>query len=296
MKREGVPDFFIVGAARSGSTSLYRYLAQHPQLHLPTWHKEPCYFCDFFGISDLQEYLSLFAEAKPGQLRGEASTAYLTCPASAGLIAEANPEARIIMLLRNPAERAYSLYTYMVANGFEPLAPFERALAAEPARAARDPYREPIPGYHYNYLYFESGLYGAQVQRYLERFPADRVLILLFEDLERDPRGTTARVFRFLGVDDSFQPEIAVHNPGARPRSARVQYLLRSRVGEVLRRLRVPRANRIVRILRELNTTDRRPPPPDPETYNRLVERYAEDIRATAARIGRNLDAWLVRR
>ena len=133
------PDFFIAGAAKAGTSSLFHYLSQHPQLFLSTTDKEPGYYCDTWGVTDPDYYFGLFAGAAPDQLLGEASTPYLSCPASPGLIQQANPAAKIIILLRNPAQRAFSLYLQMVKMGHEHLSPFEKALAREPARRVRRP-------------------------------------------------------------------------------------------------------------------------------------------------------------
>src|SRR5687767_12736237 len=107
-----VPNFFVCGAARSGTTSLWEYLRQHPDIYMPAAieHKEPSYFCDLYGMSDWNQYLALFREAGNRKRVGEASGPYLTSPESAGRLKEAAPEARIIILLRDPAERAWSLY------------------------------------------------------------------------------------------------------------------------------------------------------------------------------------------
>ena len=290
---ENAPDFFIIGAARAGTTSLYHYLNQHPDLFLPKIDKEPGYYCDIWGITDSRQYCSLFTDAQQHQLCGEASTAYITCPASPNLIFEANPDARIIILLRNPVERAYSLYNRMVNLGHETRFPFARALEAEPLRATRDPAKQYIKGYYYNYLYLDSGRYRIQLERYLSFFSRKNTFIILFDALKRAPIKTSALVYGFLGVDDTFQPKTAIHNPAAFPRSIYLQFFLRRGFGDTIRRLKFPHANEITQTLMKLNTGTRKPLPLNPETYNSLVEKYSEDIRATEDLINRDLSHWL---
>ncbi|MCX7934830.1 MAG: sulfotransferase domain-containing protein, partial [Planctomycetota bacterium] len=128
-----LPDFFIAGAARSGTTALWRCLCQHPSIYMPATlgEKEPCHFCHHGFIRDRDAYLRLFCRARPEQLVGEASTYYLNCPETPGLIRAEIPQAKFIFILRQPADRAYSLYNWMLAEGYEREYPFEKALAAE---------------------------------------------------------------------------------------------------------------------------------------------------------------------
>lgn len=290
------PDFLIVGAAKSGTTSLFHYLAQHPGLFLPIIDKEPGYYCDIWGTDDADYYFKLFANARPNQLTAEATTVYLTCPASAGLIHAANPKAKIIMVLRNPAERAFSLYLQMVKMGHEQLAPFERALDAEPARAARDPHAKFIPGYHYNYLYFASGLYEDQVQRYFDLFPAKQIHVLLFDELIGGIEAQVAKVLEFLEVPGGLEFESEVFNPAGYPRFVRLQHFLKYAIEDRSRRLKVDRGIRLASWLKNWNLARGKVPKLSPETYNGLVDRYAKSITATGQLIGRDLSHWQQKR
>src|SRR2546423_2056748 len=128
-----LPNFFICGAAHAATTSLWHYLRQHPDIYMPPTieQKEPAYFCDIYGTNDSDFYLSLFADADGRKRVGEASTAYLTWPASAAKIRATVPEAKIIISLRNPVERAWSLYKWMRAHDYEKIPTFAEALEAE---------------------------------------------------------------------------------------------------------------------------------------------------------------------
>ena len=114
------PNFFIVGAARCGTTSLWEYLRQHPDIYMPPVieQKEPAFFCDLYGVEHWDFYLTLFEAGRGKKRIGEASTPYLSSPESAGQIHSVLPLAKIIITLRNPVVRAYSLYKWMHANGY----------------------------------------------------------------------------------------------------------------------------------------------------------------------------------
>jgi hypothetical protein len=124
--RPRLPNFFICGAARSGTTSMWEYLRQHPDIFMPPVfeHKEPSFFCDSYGVGDWDAYLSLFAEAGKRKRVGEASGPYLTSPESPGRIKKVINDPRIVILLRNPAERAWSLFKWMHENGYEKITSF----------------------------------------------------------------------------------------------------------------------------------------------------------------------------
>jgi hypothetical protein len=213
-----VPNFFIAGAARCGTTSLWAYLRQHPDVFMPPAFefKEPSYFCDLYGMKNWREYLALFSEATGRKRIGEASGAYLTAPESAGRIRSAFPQARFIISLRNPAERAYSLYKWMHANGYEPIPVFEDALKAEEdSRLANKDFIRNNGENYYNFLYFHSGLYVEQLRRFYEAFGTGQVHVILFEEFIARPAAHMQRVFEFLDVNASFVPHVEVHNPSA---------------------------------------------------------------------------------
>lgn len=214
-----IPDFFLVGAARSGTTSMWQYLRQHPRIFLTddTANKEPSYFCATYGVRDARQYCDIFADAQPHQLIGDCSTPYLTSPESAGMIHRAAPDARILVLLRNPADRAFSLYSWMRAHGYESCESFEAALWDEDEHRHEDSdFFRSHGQYFHNFLYFRSGRYAAQVRRYFEVFGRAQVHVEIFDDLAAEPLPVMRRVFAFLGVDEQFVPQIEVHNAVAR--------------------------------------------------------------------------------
>lgn len=224
------PNLFIVGAARSGTTSLWYYLKSHPEVYMPQdlIQKEPAYFSKLkqTRFKEWEEYIKIFNQANNNHSWvGEASTAYLTDPGSASRIYKYNPEVKIIIILRNPADRAYSLYNWMVQCGYEYVESFENALYLENYRKQIKTPNYYEPEYYYNYLYFHSGLYYEQVKRYLELFDQN-VLILKFEDFTEYFDREMERVCRFLDIEKRENPMGGV-NYSVAVESATKQFILR---------------------------------------------------------------------
>jgi hypothetical protein len=278
------PDFFIAGAARSGTTSLWRYLLQHPSIYMPdaSGEKEPGYFSSLRPFQDRRRYLSLFEGASDNQVVGEASGAYLTSPDSAGRIASAIPDARIIIMLRNPADRAYSLYKWMTHEGYEYTPTFRRALALESQRMDDENFARDCPEYYYNYLYYHSGLYSEQIARYVNLFPRHRLKFIVFERFIEAPMSYTQEVYRFLGVDPTFTPTISVQNRSRDVWSPRWQYFICHRLSSFLYTLCVPRVSQIKSALMTLNLRPQKTPL-DPSLRKHLLDRYEDDIHRTAS-------------
>ena len=250
-----LPNFFIPGAAHSATTSLWQYLRQHPDIYMPPVFdlKEPSHFCTRykFAMTDWQTYLGLFAEAKTQRRVGEASTPYLTSPESPAMIKRVIPDARFIISLRNPADRAYSLYKWMHQYGFETLPTFAEGLETETKeRLDCDEFHDNNCQYYYNFLYFNSGLYYEQVKRFFDTFGRQQVHVIIFEEFIRQPAEHLRQIFTFLDVDPSFVPAMEVHNQ-----------------------------------------TSRKYGPIDPAARARLLEQYAPNIRQLEALLGRDLAA-----
>ncbi|MDP9288013.1 MAG: sulfotransferase [Thermoproteota archaeon] len=210
------PNFFIVGAARSGTTSLYEYLRRVPEIYMPAV-KEPNYFAPnvkpnpvaYRLVDDKKDYLKLFSGVREEKAVGEASPSYLWDIDAPRLIHDTIPSARIIMILRNPIERAFSHYLMCVREGWEKL-PFYDALQ-------KDYYQE-IKGYGITNLYVELGLYSKAVVRYLSIFGADRVKIFLFEEFVQNPKEAVAEVLQFLDLKSEVPPNVGVvYNPHSSP-------------------------------------------------------------------------------
>jgi hypothetical protein len=292
----------VVGAAKAGTTSVYNYLKEHPQVFMSAV-KEPKYFAlegmklDYGGpgdsdemhrhsITDLGQYEALFESANGETAIGEASTLYLYSDVAAERMYAYNPDLKIVAFLRNPIERAYSNFTYMVRRGREPLRDFEAALEAEPQRIAHNW----MPGWHYT----ARGFYSAQVARFLSRFKADQCRIYLYDDLQRDTAAVMRDLYGFLGVDSSFVPDTGRrHNASGMPRSETLHRLLvhsgpLKSIGRQLLPGAVRRSLRRMALARNLE----RSAMPD-TTRGRLREMYRPDILNLQGLINRDLTSWL---
>jgi hypothetical protein len=206
-----MPDFFIVGHAKCGTTALHQMLRNHRQIHMPL--KEPRYFAmelrsrfRRLGPQSLpttrEQYLALFAAAEPTQRTGEASPQYLRSRFAAGRIAEAAPDARIVAILREPASFLRSFHLQAVHNNVETQTDFAKAIAAEGDRRAgrHIPLLSQAPQ---ALLYSEHVRYVEQLRRFYDAFPREQVLVLIYDDLRSDNEGTVRSVLRFLDVDDT---------------------------------------------------------------------------------------------
>ena len=230
------PDFLVIGAYKCGTTALHHYLRAHPGLFVPE-RKEPNYFA-FAGdrapfehpaaagsIRDRADYDALFRAAPAGQIRGEVSPACMPVSGACSRIRAQAPGARLVAVLRNPVERAYSDFMMYRRDGLECESSFVRALEAQPTRdAATDPTSH----------YISTGCYGAQLSRYLEEFPREQIHVVLHEDLRDDRDRTLRDLFAFLGVDSSvIIDEQAPSNVSGEPdgMAIRAAYSLRRRAG-----------------------------------------------------------------
>ena len=207
-----LPDFVIIGAQKTGTSSLFRYLRQHPQLRV-SFRKEVHFFdggldpdADDFrkGQAWYRSHFPWKGSVADGQKVFEASPLYVFNPLAAKRIAELLPDAKLILVLRDPVERAISHYFHEVRKGREPL-PLMEALQKEEERLAPALASEDYKSYEFiHYSYKSRGLYGEQLARYLEHFSMERILILSSEDMFADPQSTLRQVFEFVGVDPEF--------------------------------------------------------------------------------------------
>jgi hypothetical protein len=229
-----VPDFFVVGHPKSGTTALYGMLAQHPQIFLGA--KEPRFFVPELRIRDfprpggtpqsLTEYKAWFHGAAPEQLVGDISPDYLWSEHAADLIAEVRPDARIIAILREPASFLRSLHLQRLQNYCEVETDFRKAMELEGPR--RQGQKMPIDTYWPKaLLYSDHVRYVEQLSRYRARFPSEQLLVLIYDDYRRDNEATVRSVFRFLEVDEQIAIRTHQSNSSVQVRSPRINGLLR---------------------------------------------------------------------
>jgi hypothetical protein len=302
-----IPDFFIVGHGKSGTTALYEMLRRHPQIYLPDC-KEPWFFAEELRdrapprpegtAQTLDEYLSLFDAATPEQRVGEATALYLWSHTAARRIADVQPDARIIAIFREPASFVNSLHLQFLQTYIETEGDLAKAIALEQPRSeGRD-----VPRYTYwpqVLQYSEHVHYVDQLRRYRDLFPPEQVLVLIYDDFRSENEATVRRVLRFLAVDDTAAVEPVEANPTVQARSQRVAELVHAvSVGRGPVSLAVKSAVKALtptRLRREaLAATKRRvvfgqPPAPDEELMLELRRRYRGEVVGLSEYLGRDL-------
>lgn len=288
------PNFLILGAMKAGTTSLYHYLGQHPQVYMSP-KKEPHYFAygDMPLPTETARYMShivqtrdaydrLFAGASGRAAVGEASTSYLSSERAVGRIAEALPGVRLIAVLRQPAERAHSHFVFNHKRFFEIEPDFQKALDAEDARDAA--------GWGPRFHYRRKGYYAEQLSRYFAVFPRERVLVLLYDDLQRDAVGVVRRIYRFLEIDEGFEPDVSVrYNISGVSRNRAIDVALRT-LHPVRRSLERALPAKFVSAVGRVLI--QKPPPPS-AIHARLTKHYRPDILKLQDLINRDLSHWL---
>ncbi len=307
LPKKRVPDFFIVGHPKCGTTALYEALRRHPQIYMPDW-KEPWFFAPELHVRTpprpegrartLEEYRSLFVAARPEQRIGEATALYLWSQTAAARIAEVQPDARIIAILREPASFLRSLHLQFVQTYVETESDLRKALSLEDERRQG----KSIPRHSYwpqALLYSEYVRYVEQLRRYHAVFPPEHVLVLIYDDFRSDNEASVRKVLRFLEVDDTYPIETPQANPTVRARSQRLHHLVHAvSVGHGPVSLAVKGVVKAFtpRGLRRnaFYATQRRvvfaePQPPDEELMRELRRRFKGEVVALSEYLGRDL-------
>lgn len=223
-KLRGEPSFFIVGAEKAGTTSLHDYINQHPAV-VESHRKEVQYFSRYFYKSwDWYRAHFPLRRRLEGKICGEGSPYYIFHPYAAERIHSTLPQARIIMLLREPITRSISQYYHEVAKRRETL-PLEEAIAAEDERTKGELERMVTPRYlpfrHEHFSYVAKSAYADQVERYLRVFPRSQVMVIQSERFFRETADVVREVFDFLGVDSTFvPPDLQPANVSSRKKEA----------------------------------------------------------------------------
>jgi hypothetical protein len=301
-----MPDFFIVGHHKSGTTAMYEMLRRHPQIYMPEM-KEP----EFFGRDlsrrrespdgapqsrrtfagsrphTIEEYLSLFAPAAPQQQAGEASPSYLSSNAAAAQIAEVQPAARIVAILREPASFLRSLHLQMVRNHVQSEWDLRKALAEDAGESGG------AHGYAARVRYVE------QLRRYHDAFSREQVLVLIYDDFRADNEATIRAVLRFLDVDAEVPIAAFDANPTVAARSRRLDDLSRTlktgrgplarAVKATVRTLTPPGLRRDAVRAFQRNVVYGSAPPPDEELMLELRRRFKGEVVALSEYLDRDL-------
>jgi hypothetical protein len=285
-KMTRLPDFIIVGAGKSGTSSLQGYLQQHPQIYLCP-KKETFYFLNervransakWGAVQTLEEYRELFAAAQSDQVVGEISTTYYADPKSARLIHGLLPDVKILAILRNPIDRAFSDYQMHVNNGSE-----KRTFAE-------------VVGLDIKYI--NCGFYHQQLQHYYEVFPPEQIKVLLYDDYCQDAQAFLQSIFDFIGVDSQFVADTSTRaRVGGVPKRQWVRQLLaeknplRTLAASLLKLFMPLEARQKIRSqLLKKNTVRTQL---DEVSFQRLATLYQDDVNQLQTLLDRNLSHWL---
>ncbi|MBL7116118.1 MAG: sulfotransferase [Kiritimatiellae bacterium] len=296
-----MPDFVLIGAPKAGSTSLYHYLRQHPEIYMPSY-KDPRFFAfegslpAFGGPSDdtihnnrivweMDTYMALFDGVTNERAVGEASVRYFEEPAAAKNMHRHNPDMKLLLILRNPLERAWSHYCWKKTAGVEPASSFAEALKEEDD-GARDTW--------YWGRYARPGYYAKYYKCFLDYFPQEQFKVHLFEDFKHDPVGICRDYYRFLGVSDAFEPDARrrynVSGTFSHPVAKRMweaSLAVRDAIRPCLpRRLRHSAFVSLTRLMKKEAFPE--------EMRSRLMQLYRQDILELQELIGRDLSGWLM--
>lgn len=298
------PNLFLVGAPKCGTSALAEYLSTHPNV-LFSEPKEPHYFAFDFprhrAVPDKQAYLDLFAGATPQHtVLGEGSVWYLFSREAIPHIREFNPEARLIVMLRNPADLVYSLHATHLRTTDENETDFQRAWELQPLRAQGKhlPRNCRTPDL---LQYRRVGSMGEQVERLLQVFPREQVMFILFDDFKKHTADIYRQTLTFLGLPDDRRAEFPVVNANQVRYNQWIAEQLISPPGWLRRAWRFSKrflgsaeqyGHRFLRWAYVANATRKPRPPMSPEFRSRIMEAFAPDIRKLGELIGRDLSHW----
>ena len=293
-----IPDFFLVGAPKCGSTSLDDYLKQHPQIFMAP-HKESYHFAtDFLSPGNFyfsrENYLKMFECWDQEKIAGESSVLYLASKVAAKNIHDFNPQAKIVALFREPVSMIDSYHSQLVFVGVQKETDLMRALELQEADS-----RGLIEGAGQRLLpkYLDLIQFGTQLQRYIEFFGVERVHVILFEDLKNNPEGIYRDLVRFLDVDEDFIPEFKILNSQKMPRSYLASRLIENLtpLGHWLGRKGVSfdLLAHIKQRLKKTNSLLVPRPPLDNETKLQIRDSARPEVNRLQEMIGRDLQHWL---
>lgn len=297
-----MPNFLVIGAAKAGTTSLYRYLRQHPAIYMSP-HKEPRFFAlegktiDFQGpgdltrfnfVTDIDSYRKLFTGVVNERAVGEVSPWYLYVSQSPERIKHYIPDVRLIAILRDPVDRAYSNFLHSVREQLEPLDDFAAAMEAEAGRI-RD-------NWSYRWHYKQKGFYCPQLKRYFEMFSKDQIRVYLYDDFTSDPVSMLKDIYHFLEVDEYFEVDTTQRfNVAGVPKNKLLDRSLnRPSNLRALARTMIPsyRLRQFIKNnLRKINMADKPELPRD--VREKYINEYRNDILELQDLLQKDLSKWL---
>lgn len=299
-----LPTFLVIGAYKAGTTSIHHYLKQHPQIFMSRikeirfltyagHHELPLSAMELsslqWPVQSLSEYEKLFAGSCAYSARGDVSPCYLVFPEQTiPSIRKYIPDAKLITILRHPVDRAYSSFVGLINKGFEEEWDFRHSLQLESAKIPRTLDGKCRQNFCESF-YFDSLAF------YFRNFPREQISVYLYEDLQQHPVRLLRDVFRFIGVDDRFVPDMSTrHNPSGWPRFSSAPFWIKkmdSLAAKIVRNLPEPIKESAQRLFNRLARTTA--PALDPVLRRELTMLYRDDILRTQELIGRDLTHWL---
>lgn len=294
-----LPNFLIIGAAKAGTSSLYYYLKQHPQVFMSAI-KEPKFFAlegeplDYKGpdqginknsVNNIDDYQKLFEGATNELAIGEASPMYLTSHKAPENIKRYIPNVKLIAILRNPVDRAFSSYTHLIREDLETL-PFEAAIEAEPKRIADK--------WSHLFYYTQNGYYASQIKSYLDMYDHENIKVYLYEDLVKDTPKLVDELYEFLQIDRGFSPDLSKRNVSGVPKSRLVHNMFRK--DNILKdslKLFLPKEMRRQVAEKVLRKNLGAKPKLEAPMRRQLISLYRDDITHLQDILHRDLSDWL---
>ena len=298
-----MPNFLIIGAPKAGTTALNSYLREHPQIYMSPV-KEPGFF-DFEGqkpnfsgpgdrelydhvATDIKSYLELFQGVSDEIAIGEATTWYLYSPRAPERIQHYLPNIKLIVILRNPVDRAHSAFLHTLRDGREVITDFAQALKEEEKRIAKN--------WEYLWHYKQMGFYYVQLKRYFDRFDRSQIKVYLYEDLNNNLSALLKDIFQFIDIDETLIPNVIPRaNVSGIPRSKWVNEFLKTKNKSFIKeffKLFIPSmlGKHIIGRLNQLNQPKLQV---SSDVRSGLIDVYREDILKLQELIHRDLSNWL---
>lgn len=294
-----MPNFLIIGAAKSGTTSLYNYLKQHPQIYV-----SPIKETEFFAfekdnlefnregnlwrptITDLESYQKQFENVSSEKAIGEISTVYLYSEKAVERIKYYIPDIKLIAILRNPVDRAYSHFFHHIRDGYEPINKFENAIKEEEDRIKR--------GWSWNWHYIKLGFYHNQLRRYYKNFNKSQIKIYIYEDFIYEQKKFFESLFNFIEVEKFFKPNTSKkYNVTGIPYNKFLHklYSKQSFIKKILKIIIPCDIRESIKIM--IRNRNLIKPQMSIKTKNALIELYRDDVLRLEKLIDRDLSIWL---
>ncbi|UCG78188.1 MAG: sulfotransferase [Nitrospirota bacterium] len=295
-----IPDFFIVGAPKCGTTAMFEYLGKHPDIYIPKYKETHHFASDLIPMDDhfrsVDNYLKIFQGAQKGDVIGDASVFYLYSKEAAHNINRFNDRAKIIIMIRDPVDMLESYHSQLVFNGDEDIEDLKKALDAEGERKKGNLIPKGLR-FKERLFYYDISCFSDQINRYFDVFGKERVHVIIYDEFKEQTEMVYARTLEFLEVDPAFRTEFEIINPCKRVRSRLIrEFLLRppKLVRMISRSILFPVREAIYRKLMEYNSQFVTRQPMDPDLRRYLREKFRPEIERLGILLKRNFEGWMI--